>query len=556
MGAVDNGRMLSARLFRASVFASVLCGCIGVVGTPPGAENTPSGVTPGATCTPETCHQPPVDVCLSSNVAQVHNDQGSCSANQCVYASAEVTCANGCLDGACVSPGCEAKVCNTPPADTCADANTLTTWSPDGTCDAQESCQYTSRQVACEKGCSANKCVDSLCTGKVCTASVPVCVGPFTLRTQTGGQCNEGTGQCTFVETDTKCPWGCVKGACAGVRVAAGGNDIVTAFACAVTDAGGVKCWGYNDSGQLGNGAKINSSVPVDATGLTQGIKEVAAGAVHACALSHAGAVSCWGRGDLGVSGINESLVPISVPSLASGVKRIAASSLKTCALTQAGAVLCWGRVLPGTFSQTPVAVPGLASGVTDITVGREANCARMQDGSAKCWGFNGDGELGNGTRVDSPDPVAVSSTGPFYSVSTFLSHTCGVMQTGAIQCWGNDRFSLFGNPDDSSSLVPVSAFKGQTDFHAVVAGPSTTLAITQDGKVVSGGIATATPVERTTGIVTGFPAPVLQISHAWLFGCAYLSTGRLMCFGRNDVGQLGNGTLTEFATPVFVTGF
>ena len=75
-------------------------------------------------------------------------------------------------------------------------------------------------------------------------------------------------------------------------EVSAGGTS-----SCAVTDAGGVKCWGANSSGQLGDGTTTASNVPVDVSGLTINVGGVSAGTSHACALTNAGGVKCWGLG-------------------------------------------------------------------------------------------------------------------------------------------------------------------------------------------------------------------------------------------------------------------
>ena len=166
---------------------------------------------------------------------------------------------------------------------------------------------------------------------------------------------------------------------------------------CAVTTGGAVKCWGDNSFGQLGSGTGPSSQpLPVNVQGLTSGIAQVIVGRNHTCAVTTSGGLKCWGydaEGQLGNdSSFSAQPAPVDVVGLGAPVVSASASS-HTCAVLSTGGLKCWGpnaggRLGDGTVSNqpTPVAVQGLTVGVTGVSAGPSHTCVVTSAGAVKCW--------------------------------------------------------------------------------------------------------------------------------------------------------------------------
>ena len=133
------------------------------------------------------------------------------------------------------------------------------------------------------------------------------------------------------------------------------------AHTCVLTDTGGVQCWGYNSNGQLGNGETGFglSPTPQDVLGLETGVAAISPGGLHTCALLITGGVKCWGMNFFGQIGDGtagpgtDRLTPVDVLGLSSGVVAVSAGDFHSCALIDTGGVSCWGAENAGNFGQT-----------------------------------------------------------------------------------------------------------------------------------------------------------------------------------------------------------
>ncbi len=373
---------------------------------------------------------------------------------------------------------------------------------------------------------------------------------------------------------------------------------------CALTSAGGVKCWGGNANGELGdNKVSGNSSaVPVNvcadstcASSLNN-VTAIATGRYHSCALLGTGKVKCWGYnsdGQLGNNSTTPSNAPVYVCADAgcsndlTNVINITAGDNHTCAVIDGGGVKCWGNNSAGqlgnnnspTDSTTPVDVcattgcSALLGGISAVAAGGEHTCAMTTSNNAMCWGADGGGQLGNHSPyVSSGLPVYVhtstSDTDPLSGVIAIglgTNHSCAVVIGGGVKCWGANNAGQLGDDTTTTRPAPVDVQDGSSTLLLLLSG-----AVEVDGgyehtcAVITGGGVKCwgdnnngqlgdgnAPTDSHTAVGVSGLANANTTKGGVYHSCALMDDGLVQCWGLNGDGQLGEGTTTQRNTPV-----
>lgn len=411
----------------------------------------------------------------------------------------------------------------------------------------------------------------SFCGGS-CVAESPTSCGPGCADCTAGLPADAG-GVCTAARAcDFECAPGFLRGGGQCLRATA----VTTGYlhTCALVAGGGVKCWGANDRGQLGDGTALDSSIPVDVS-LPAAATAIAAGYAHACALV-AGAVWCWGdntTGELGDGTTTNRPSPVQVAGIA-GATALAAGGDSpptpyghTCAIVSGGGVWCWGYNQwgqlgngPGAPTQaaSPVQVAGMV-GATAVAAGGRHTCA-LAGGGVWCWGANESGQLGDTTNTQRTSPVQVLGMTGATAVATGLSHTCAATPS-KLWCWGSNLSGQVDPASPASSFTAPQAPNLGGGFlpSAVAAGRAHTCGLEPPTGLKCFGANNAGQLTGSTSkvdVTLLAPGTAGEIAAGGDHTCALTGDGGIQCWGANDRGQLGNGqTGPPVATPAYVSG-
>jgi len=350
-----------------------------------------------------------------------------------------------------------------------------------------------------------------------------------------------------------------------GVLQAAGGGYHTVALRA----DGTVWAWGDNEHGQLGNGTKTNSLRPVQVVGLDQ-VTEVAAGRYHSLALKADGTVWAWGansQGQLGNGYYSDRSAPVQVSILST--QSIAAGDYHSLALCS-GVVLSWGDNGYGQLgnggyldSSWPVYVGGsMPTDIRRIAAGGLHSLAAAADGTVWAWGHNGYGQLGDGTTTNGREPVQAVGIEGVTEVAAGDSHSVAIGSCMSLWTWGSNNAGQLGNGTTTDELRPIQIEGFFLNTVAVAAGEAHSMALKFDGTVWawgrndSGQLGNGTGVRSLTPVQAFDLRGVESIDVGGWHSTAVKDDATLWVWGANWSGQLGDGTDWSRSIPTQVQPF
>lgn len=253
-------------------------------------------------------------------------------------------------------------------------------------------------------------------------------------------------------------------------------------MSCAILDGGEVRCWGSNASGRLGLGFDPGEPVGDDEPPSDFPNVELAGPARaiscddFCCAILEGGGVSCWGRGGQGqmalgnndVVGDDETPLEAGLARIGDDVAQLSVGDAHACAVTAAGGVRCWGvnsfgesglglgfpdasvLAIGDADSEIPLAASDVGGSGRQAFVDGNYSCAVLTTGEVRCWGSTLSGKFGDDEKAFAAPLVEIGA--PVIQAAAADSHRCVLTAQNGVRCWGSNESGQlgYGTPEDT----------------------------------------------------------------------------------------------------------
>jgi len=312
------------------------------------------------------------------------------------------------------------------------------------------------------------------------------------------------------------------------------------AHTCARDREGQIFCWGDNGWGQLGHAGERLSPDPTKVEGLGP-VVELAAGGDRTCVVEQSGQVKCWGYGPLGDGTEETSTKPVGV-RVKADIVDLELGDYHMCGRSSKGDLFCWGSNYMGELGMgnrrdqpLPTKVPGVRNPAAVMTAVYRT-CVHDAKGKVRCTGTNVSGQLGDGTRRTKTRPTKVTATSQASrKLAGGIRYTCSLTQSGAVECWG----PVPGMGDVGIRAKPLPDLQPQLTGYvqslAANPGPRTTEVCERKAPTLR------TPTDPPLATLAPGKLGTLAAGHD--HDCYMVDRRTVYCWGRNDHGQVGDGT-------------
>lgn len=247
------------------------------------------------------------------------------------------------------------------------------------------------------------------------------------------------------------------------------------------------------------------------------------------------------------------------------------ASRDHNCSLNSDGKIFCWGLnfndqvdASAGNIVAEPVPIRPLQTYV-DLDVSQTHSCAVENDGTLDCWGANFNGELGvSPNSVGSGFIESIAGFDDVIEVATGENSTCVLHDHGRVSCFGNNFVFQLGTRVNDQTHFPQLVFN-VWNVQSITSGLGHYCSLSQDNSVHCWGAGSfgilgvntevnhASPVEIVTYENEADRERILEIESGDFFNCYRTESGRVFCWGSNELGSLGIGNLESRVYPVEV---
>ena len=261
----------------------------------------------------------------------------------------------------------------------------------------------------------------------------------------------------------------------------------------AIKTDGTLWTWGYNNSGQLGNGTTTSRSSPGTTAGGGTNWKQVSDGGSHTAAIKTDGTLWTWGinnRGNLGDGTVTNRSSPVTTAGGGTNWKQVACGSEHTVSIKTDGTLWTWGqnqygRLGDGTTTNrsSPGTTAGGGTNWKQVAGGYLYTAAIKTDGTLWTWGYNSGGELGDGTTTSRSSPGTTAGGGTNWKqVASGNGYTASIKTDGTLWTWGSNSSGQLGDGTTTSISSPGTTAGGGTNWKQVAIGGGHTAAIKTDG--------------------------------------------------------------------------